>query len=197
MTSVDAIGHTAASATGGARRRRWTPRRILSTALLAVVAVIALAVVVVPAVTGSSTFTITGRSMEPTIPLGSLIVTRPVAADEVRIGDVVTYQLESGRPEVATHRVIGMVFADDGTRFVTQGDANDSADAEPLVAEQIRGTVWYSIPLVGWVNAALSGPVRAWVLPVVVAGLCGYAGWMFVSAARDRRRVAPSGDPRG
>ena len=32
---------------------------------------------------------------------------RPVEADEIRPGTVITYQLKSGRPAVATHRVIG------------------------------------------------------------------------------------------
>jgi signal peptidase len=167
-------------------------RRIASTVLLAAVAAVAAAVVVVPAVSGASTFTITGRSMEPTIPLGSVVVTRPVAAADIRIGDAVTYQISSGRPEVATHRVTGVVFTGDGPSFVTRGDANAAADAETIVAEQVRGVVWYAVPLVGWVNALLTPAVRAWVVPVVVAGLCAYGGWALVSGLRERRRPRPA-----
>jgi signal peptidase len=150
--------------------------------VLAILAVIALAVVVVPAVTGSSTYTIMGRSMEPAIPIGSLIVTRPVDAAEVRTGDVVTFQLESGAPAVATHRVIGFEQVADGERgLLTRGDANDSEDPEPVLPEQLRGVVWYSVPFVGWVNSLVTGEVRAWLVPLAIVSLFAYGGWSLVS----------------
>ncbi|WP_144793329.1 signal peptidase I [Microbacterium paludicola] len=158
-----------------------------SAGILAVLVLVAVLVAGVPLVTGASAFTISGRSMEPALPLGTLIVIQPVEPAEIVVGDIITYQLEPGEPTVATHRVVGFGFTAEGRAFVTQGDANDGIDAEPVRAEQIRGRLWYSIPMLGWVNAAVSGPARAFVLPVVVAGLFGYAGWMLVSAARDRR----------
>lgn len=168
------------------RPLRWYLARGLSAGLFTLVAVVAALVVVVPAVAGASTFTITGRSMEPTLPLGSLIVTRP--ATDVAIGDIVTFQLESGRPGVATHRIVGMTFtADRGTAYVTQGDANAAPDTAPVLADQVRGRLWYAVPLIGWVNYVLTGQMRAWVTPVVAVALCAYAGWMFIGAYRDRR----------
>lgn len=188
-TATDTATPAADTPAAGAPTRStlWWLRRVVAIVLFAVVALVALSGVVVPAVTGASTFTITGRSMEPTIPLGSLIVTRPATSADVQIGDIVTYQVESGKPLVATHRVVGMTFAEAGTRYITQGDANEAPDPDPVQIEQIRGTLWYSIPLIGWVNFVLTGSVRGWLVPVVVAGLCAYAGWMFVTAARERR----------
>ena len=56
----------------------------------------------------------------------------PVDPDELGVGAVITYQMESGRPQVVTHRVVAVVNAIDGERrFLTQGDANEEADPEP------------------------------------------------------------------
>ncbi|MGP6204992.1 signal peptidase I [Microbacterium sp.] len=173
------------------RPLRWYVGRGLAYGLFAVVALVVAVVVVVPAVFGATAYTITGRSMEPALPVGTLIVTRPVDPAEIRTGDIITFQLESGQAEVATHRVIGAQSTADGTAaFVTRGDANDVADSTPVIADQIRGRLWYSVPLVGWVNYVLTGPVRAVMLPLAVAALCGYAVWMFYGAFRDRRRPA-------
>ncbi|WP_460775326.1 signal peptidase I [Microbacterium sp. GXF7504] len=162
--------------------------------ILALLLLLIVLVVGVPLVTGASTFTISGRSMEPTLPIGTLIVTQPVDPDEIAIGDIITFQLESGKATVATHRVVGVGLGAERA-FVTQGDANGSADAGTVQAEQIRGRLWYSIPFLGWVNAVMTGPVRAVVVPVVVVALFGYAGWSLVSAARDRRVRIAQTDP--
>lgn len=158
--------------------------------VLIVLALVALVAVVVPKVTGSGTYTITGRSMEPAIGLGSLIVTRTVDPAEVSLGDVITFQLESGAEVVATHRVVGVEFLPNGTRaFVTAGDANEGADAAAVRPEQLRGRLWYAVPLVGWVSAAVTSEARVWLLPLAVSALCAYGTWMLVSGALDRRRA--------
>ncbi len=63
------------------------------------------------------------------MPPGSLIAVKPVAFDEVRVGDVVTYQIRSGDPAVVTHRVVGTTSSTGGDRLlITRGDANDLDD---------------------------------------------------------------------
>ena len=37
---------------------------------------------------------------------GSVVVVRPVDPADIGVGSVITYQLESGEPEVVTHRVV-------------------------------------------------------------------------------------------
>ncbi len=153
------------------------------------VAVVAILTLLVPAVLGLQRYAILGGSMEPTIPLGSVVVVQPTNIDDVQVGSVITFQLESGKPAVATHRVIGEGLTGEGDRLlVTQGDANDTADLEPVRAEQMRGVVRYTLPLLGWMTVVFSGEVGMWVVPVVSGALLLYAGWMFVSARRDRHR---------
>lgn len=145
--------------------------------------------VVVPRLAGATPYDVQTGSMRPGLPPGTLVVVRPVAADEIGIGSVITYQLESGKPAVATHRVtaLGINNVSGERTFRTKGDANDGVDPEPVRPVQVKGEVWYAVPYVGRVNDLITGPPQLPLL-VVVAGLLAYAGWMFAGAARDRRR---------
>src|SRR6478752_3117022 len=94
----------------------------LSWGLLAFVALVAALVIVVPAVTGSTPYTILTSSMEPGLPPGTLVVVKPINPDDIVIGTVVTYQLESGEPTVVTHRVVaiqGETVAGGDRQFIT------------------------------------------------------------------------------
>lgn len=148
-----------------------------------------LAAVVVPRIAGGTPYAILTESMEPRYPVGTLMVTRPAAPETLHVGDVITYQLVSGEPTVATHRIIA-VSVNLGGEYVfrTQGDANTAADPEPVYEVQVRGELWYSVPLLGHVSNALSGQQRQVATVVAATLLLGYAGYMFIGAARDRRR---------
>jgi signal peptidase len=164
----------------------------LSAGLLLVVVALAVALVVVPKVTGSTPLTVLTSSMEPSLPPGTLLVVRPTPVEEIRVGDVMTYQIESGRPEVISHRVTEIVSSSDGTTsFITKGDNNDAPDDEAVLPVQVKGTLWYSVPLLGFVNQAVNGQARAWIVPLLAVALFGYAGYMIVSglvAHRSERR---------
>ena len=158
-------------------------------AVLLIVAGIAVLAIVVPAATGGRALTVMTSSMEPTLPPGTLVIVRPTPASEVKAGDVLTYQLHSGEPTLVTHRVTQrLALASGEASFITQGDNSPSPDPEQVREVQVVGTVWYSIPYLGWLAQALTGDTRAWLIPLVVAALFGYALWMLVSALRDRRR---------
>lgn len=165
----------------------------LSGAVLVLVLALAALTILLPALVGGRPFTVLTASMEPGLPPGTLIVTQPVSMEDVRLGDVITYQIESGSPAVVSHRVIEKSMSANGsTTLVTQGDNNDLADEKPVEAVQLVGRLWYSIPLLGWVNNAVNGEARAFVVPVAVTLLFGYAGWMLVSSLLERRTRALS-----
>jgi signal peptidase len=163
----------------------------LSAGLLLFVAFVAALVVVIPAASGSTPYTILTPSMEPTYPPGTLIIVKPTDPQAIRVGDVVTYQLTSNEPEVITHRVIQIVHSSDPDvelRFVTQGDNNGAPDGE-IRAVQIRGVVWYAVPWIGYINNLVNGDARGVVIPLVAIALFGYAGWMIIAALLSRRRT--------
>ena len=169
----------------------------LSFGLLALVVLLAALVVIVPAATRSTPYTILTSSMEPGLPPGTLVIVKPIDPQDIRIGTIVTYQLDSGEQAVVTHRVIeiqGPNLPGGDSSFITKGDANSAPDAKPVLPVQVRGAVWYSVPWIGWVNNVVNGDMRAIVIPIVAGLLFLYAGWMIVSnrleARRRRRRAA-------
>lgn len=169
--------------------RRWLGQ-VCAWAVIMAAGSALLAAVVVPRLTGATPYTILTGSMSPTYPPGTLVVVEPVDVSDISVGDVITYQLRSGEPEVATHRVVSTGFNMTGERvFVTQGDANDDSDDAPVIPAQIRGRVWYSAPYLGYVNNAVNGDQRQQAVTVVAAGLIAYAAFMFVSSLRERRSV--------
>lgn len=184
------------------RRNAKTARGLLyylglgvSAGILAFIVLVGVLVIVIPAVSGATPMTILTRSMEPTYPPGTLIIVRPTAAEEVKIGDALTYQLKSGEPAVVTHRVIAISTSSSGElAFTTKGDNNAKADELPVRPVQFekQGTVWYSVPWIGYLNNLISGDARQFVIPVLVVLLFVYAGYAFASGiattARKRRR---------
>jgi signal peptidase len=163
----------------------------LSFGVLALVLLLAALVVVVPAATSSTPYTILTSSMEPGLPPGTLVIVKPIDPVDVNIGTVITYQLDSGEAAVVTHRVIeiqGPNLPGADPSFITKGDANSAPDAKPVMTVQLRGAVWYSVPLIGWVNNLVNGDLRAVVIPIVAGLLFLYAGWAIVSSRIDARR---------
>ncbi|WOF22621.1 signal peptidase I [Microbacterium betulae] len=196
------VGIAASGAADSRRRRRDEARRVrasesllhylavsLSASVLVLILGVAAAVIGVPALVGGSAMTVLTQSMEPGLPPGTLVVIRPTPVDEIAVGDVVTYQIRSGEPAVVSHRVISKSYADGELSFVTQGDNNAAPDPDPVQAVQIRGTLWYSVPLLGWVNNVLNGSNRTIVVSVVAGALFLYAAGTVIGAVRDRRKA--------
>lgn len=176
----------------------WWVRTIGSWLLLLVLGFALLALVVVPRATGAQTYTVLTGSMEPGIAPGALVVVREVPAEQLRAGDVITFQPYSGNPAVVTHRITGIYQDMSGqTRIHTQGDANNTPDDWALVPEQVRGTLWYSVPQLGRVNVLLTGEARPIAITVVAGGLLAYAAWMVGSGLRDRSRERRAGVAEG
>lgn len=169
----------------------------ISLGMLVLVIGLAALTVGIPALIGGAPLTILSGSMSPALQPGSLIVVKPTPVDEIAVGDVITFQLDSGRPTLVTHRVIARITdtASGEIRFVTQGDANNAPDANPVSPVQIRGTVWYMIPGLGWANQVINGEMRTWLVPLIAGVLFAYAGWMLVSGLGERRRRPRSEHP--
>lgn len=168
----------------------------LSVGLLGLVLFVAAVVIVIPRAAGATPVTVLTSSMEPTLPPGTLVVVKPKAVHDIHVGDVMTYQIRSGDPAVISHRVIAITTSTtNGMTFTTKGDNNAEADP-PVVPAQVRGVVWYSVPLIGYVNSALDQSQRSWVLPAVGVLLILYAAWMFLrgTASSVRRRSSRAAD---
>ena len=164
----------------------------LSWGVLGLVVGLAAILIFIPAAAGATPLTVLTSSMEPHLPPGTFIVVRPTPVADIHIGSVVTYQIESGKPEVITHRVVEVRSESTGAvSFITKGDNNDDVDPKPVIPDQVKGTLWYSVPYIGYLATALNGQSRTWLVPVAGVGLLVYAAAMVVSAlvARARKRA--------
>ncbi|MGU3435798.1 signal peptidase I [Actinomycetes bacterium M1A6_2h] len=163
--------------------------QVVSWALLMFTVAILLAAVVVPKLSDAQPYTILTQSMEPQYPPGTLVVVKKRDPSQLAIGTVITYQIHSGQPDVVTHRIISSSFDSDGAKvFTTQGDNNNAPDDGTVEPGQIRGSLWYSIPYLGYVNNWLTGDTRTMVVSIAAGALLLYAVWQFVSAGTSRRR---------
>ena len=85
-------------------------------------------------------------SMEPAIQTGDMILLHKADSSQLKEGDVICY-LVSGK--AITHRIVEITTGEDGqTRYITQGDANNTADQQAVTADQIQG-IWKGIRIGG------------------------------------------------
>ena len=104
--------------------------------------------------TGRQLFIIGGGSMEPTIPVGSLVIATPPDPARIAPGDVVTVRIGDGL--VVTHRVTRVVDDAGGRWFQMKGDANQSADANLVPAASVVGSADRFIPFAGYAQTFLA-----------------------------------------
>ena len=121
-------------------------------ALLGVAVALAVAIAG-PLVLGWRTLTVMSGSMQPTIHTGDAVVVRPVRADTVRPGDVVTFRDPGGTGRLITHRVRTVRTTDAGVEVTTRGDANTATEQWRTPPRGQVGRVVYRLPTAGYVLA--------------------------------------------
>lgn len=98
---------------------------------------------------GYSVFRILTGSMEPALPVDTMCVVKLCGTEDINEGDVISfYTLEREiAGSVVTHRAVEIQTSADGKKsIVTKGDANPSADANPVTEEYLIGkVVWSSL----------------------------------------------------
>lgn len=97
---------------------------------------------------GYSMFRVVTGSMEPTIPVGSLLICKQVGMESVQVGDIICFHAQESTifGQMVTHRVTGIFTAADGRLlFETRGDANLVADGFMVSQTNFVGKVtWYT-----------------------------------------------------
>ncbi len=158
--------------------------------MLILMCALALFTVVIPLLLGGQSYTVLTGSMTPSLKPGHLIAVRATPIDDIRIGNIVTYQIESGKPEVVTHRVVSVGYDSTGERVLyTQGDANNAQDDLPVHEVQVRGVVVYAVPWLGYINIWGTPAVKSIVVTAVGVGAIAWGIVVFAKDARRRRRT--------
>lgn len=140
--------------------------------ILIVVIILACLPLAVPKVMGYQSFNVISGSMEPEISIGSIVYVKPVAFEEIAIGDIIAF--ESGA-SVVTHRVQSV--NQESRLFTTKGDANNTEDFTPVAYVNVIGKVQAHFPFLGNVAAWLSetiGKIVAVIILLVGAALSAF-----------------------
>ena len=151
----------------GGRLAGWATRLVLGLTALAVGTILALTIG--PRFLPYQTYVVVSGSMAPTIPVGAIIVLRPARAEQLRVGDIITFQRPDRPGELVTHRIVGVEEGPGGRGLVTKGDANAVPDPWPVVAS---GTGWryvVALPYLGTLLRALQQPAARLLLLVAPA----------------------------
>lgn len=165
--------------------------------LLLAWAAVGLAVTLLVALAGSFAFgyrsmTVMSGSMEPAIHTGDVVVNRPIAPAEARVGDVVTFREPGSGSRFITHRVRRVVVRGGRVAFVTKGDANTGMERWSVSAGGEIGRVAHRLPYAGYGLFWARGPLAALVLIAIPGVLLG--GLTLVRIWRPAQE-APSGVP--
>lgn len=155
----------------------------LGTVLLIVLAAICVPLTV-PRMFGYHIYTVISGSMEPAIPVGSLLYIQKVQPEDIREHDVIAYYGGEDGTAVITHRVVeNRVLMGE---FITKGDANPQEDQRPVPYADFAGKVRLAIPAAGNAAQTVSS------LPGKIAAACLIGAAVLLQAAgswgRQRRR---------
>jgi signal peptidase len=138
-------------------RRRRPALKTAGTVLFGAVILLLLAVLLsiflqnnrgeIPGVLGYHLFVVESGSMEPTLPVGSVILSRrPADAGELAVNEIVTFKTASG--DLVTHRICEVLTGTDGSvSYRTRGDNPlSSTDQEPLTPDRVIAVFLVRIP---------------------------------------------------
>ena len=146
----------------------------IGTAIIIIVIVLCLSLII-PRVFGISSYTVLTGSMEPSVPVGSVVYAKAIEPSLIETGDIVVFY--DGHSELpVTHRVVENQTED--SQLITKGDANDAADIAPIPYQNIIGKVVLHLPVLGRLLALLGTLAgKAAVLAFILGGflLCEVA----------------------
>lgn len=135
--------------------------------------------ITLPRVFGYEVYDVVSGSMEPEIPVGSVLYVKPVEPTTIAEGEVIAYQ---DTDAVVAHRVL--YNRTTLGEFVTKGDANNTEDRAPIPYAAVIGRVEMHLPYFGDFMA-LYATTGAKVYLLMLAG-CGLMFCLLADRLADR-----------
>lgn len=117
-----------------------------------------------------STYVISTGSMEPTMPVGTVALTRPVPANEVNVDDILAFSSPVETDKVIMHRVIDINTEGTEITFKTKGDNNNAPDNWVVYPMHLKGELVYQVPYIGHIVAFIQTKV-GFALAIGIPGL--------------------------
>jgi signal peptidase len=114
-------------------------------------------------------------SMSPQLNVGDLVVTRPVEAQAVSVGDIIIFHSVNKPDSFISHRVVE-IKTNPFLAFKTKGDANETVDPFTIPAQNLVGELAFHAPLLGYAVLFLqtgTGLLVSLVIPgLVIIAVC-------------------------
>ncbi len=133
-------------------------------------------------------------SMQPELPVNSLVFVQKIEPEKIEQGDIITFVMNKDGV-LATHRV--KEINKSSRTFTTKGDANNTDDP-PVLWDNVVGVVRFKIPGIGAVfGAVTSAGNRPFVIAVIACLVAGMFARDFVKKYRKKKKSADSGEGSG
>lgn len=171
--------------------------------LIILAAVVACLGLTVPHYAGIEPYVIVSGSMEPEIPVGSMVYAAETEPDELEPGDIIVFypgseiagvssdDAEAAADEEAaqkaakktpvTHRVVKNNVKKG--KLTTKGDANTQNDQQAVLYENVIGKVIFHLPTLGFVATTFATPIGKLAAAMVIL-----AGFLLAGVGRSMRR---------
>ena len=130
--------------------------------ILIVLVILLCSLLVLPGMIGFHMYNVLSGSMEPALPVGSLLYVEGGEPADVEEEDIIAFYGSLEDSGIITHRVVKNNVVS-GT-FITKGDANEKEDPEPVSYDNYIGRVALSVPYMGGVltiMTSLNGKIAA------------------------------------
>ena len=137
--------------------------------------------ITLPRLWGYEVYNVVSGSMEPQIPVGSILYVKPAEPEDVEENDVIAFH--SG-DAVVSHRVVRNKLVEG--ELVTKGDANPGEDLNTVPYSALIGKVEYHLPVLGRIMFLYASQIGK--IYVFCFAACGVMLNLLASILRSRNR---------
>lgn len=173
----NAGGNTAKGPVKTAKKGFWSRALTIATRLLIALAAgftgLILLLAVGPRFLPYQVCAVLSGSMEPTLPVGSIVILAKTEGNQLKVGDIITFSYPNHPNQLVTHRIYQVKLGTAGPGFVTKGDANNAPDNWVVNGS---GTGWremFTIPYLGYILGVLGSPLLRLLILGIPACLLG------------------------
>src|SRR5579885_3162401 len=90
-------------------------------------------------------------SMEPTLNIGDILISKGVNVANLKVGDIIIYQMPNSNTLIV-HRIVEIIKSGNQTLIRTKGENNPVEDPWVVYPSQVKGLVIFKIPYLGYVS---------------------------------------------
>ncbi len=140
--------------------------KVTYTLLFAIFIVIAIFITLtsIDLIKGYNFYVVMSGSMEPSIKTGSIVGVKEQT--QYQLEDVITVKMKNDPTQTYTHRIVEVTE----DSYVTKGDANETTDPDTASKEQVVGSVFATVPFIGYAVHFAKQPT-GFILMVIVPSI--------------------------